>query len=107
VRGRAWYGAGVGCPSILVLPIVEAVGTVQWVEGSAVEEALSIVDCDIAAVLGNAKEEVQQEREVGVDAVNVLRNLNRVLEGVEEKVELWGGDFPFERSLDALNGIEL
>ena len=86
---------------------MEVAGTMQWGEESAIEEALSIVDCDIAAALGNAKEEVRQEGEAGVDAVNVLQKLRGMLEGVEEKVELWGGDFPFERSLDALNGIEL
>jgi hypothetical protein len=97
-----------GCSSILVLlPIVEVADTMQWGEGSAVEEALSIVDCDIAAALENAKEEVRYEGEAGVDAAIVLRKLKGMLEGVEEKVELWGGDFPFGRSLDALNGIEL
>jgi Tfp pilus assembly protein PilO len=78
----------------------------QWGEGSAIEEALSTVDCDIAAALGHAKEELRQEGEAKSQAVNVLQQLRRVLESVEEEVERWGGDNPFERSLDALDGIE-
>jgi len=107
-RARARYGAGLGCSSVLVLlPIVEVAATMQWAEGSAIEEALSIVDCDIAAALLNAREEVQQDGEGGAEAADVLRKLREMLEGVEEKVEEWGGDFPFERSLDALKGMDV
>lgn len=107
-RARARYGAGLGSSSVLVLlPIVEVAGNIKWSEGSAVEEALSIVDCDMAAALQNARDEISQPGEAGQEAVGTLRKLRSNLEMVEEKVQEWGGDFPFERSLDALMSFNL
>ncbi|KAG8754144.1 hypothetical protein FRC14_005353 [Serendipita sp. 396] len=107
-RARARYGAGLGSSSILVLlPIVDLAGSIQWREGSAVEDALSIVDCDIAAALLHAKEELAQQGETAQEARDALTRLRSSLETVEEKVEDWGGDFPFERSQDAITSMQL
>lgn len=107
-RARARYGAGLGVSSVQVLlPIVEVAAGLQWAEGSPMEEGLSIVDCDIAAALLNTKEETGAEGESGERAMGVLRKLRETFSVVEEKVEAWGGDFPFERSSDALAGLEL
>jgi hypothetical protein len=107
-RARARYGAGLGSSSVLVLlPIVEVAGTMRWAEGSPVEDALSIVDCDIAAALGHVKDEIQQDGEPGREAKDAMRRLRTILESAEEKVQAWGGDFPFERSLDALTSMDL
>jgi hypothetical protein len=106
-RARARYGAGLGASSILVLlPIVDAAATIQWTEESPIEDALSIVDCDIAAALLNAKDEVKQDGDTAREAVDALAKLRVSLETVQEKVRVWEGDFPFERSLDALDSIE-
>lgn len=107
-RARARYGAGLGSSSILVLlPIVNLARTLQWEEGSAVEDALSIVDCDIAAALLNTKEELRQQDSTADEAKAALERLRESLEKVEEKVEEWGGDFPFERSQDALASMDI
>lgn len=107
-RARARYGAGLGASSILVLlPVLDVAATIRWSEASPVEDALSIVDCDISAALLTAKEEVNQEGDIASQAIDVLHQLRLSLEAVEEKVDAWGGDFPFERSLDALNAIDL
>jgi hypothetical protein len=106
-RARARYGAGLGASSILVLlPIVDAAATIQWTEESPIEDALSIVDCDIAAALLTAKDEVKQDGDTARQAVDALARLRASLETVQEKVRVWEGDFPFERSLDALDSIE-
>jgi hypothetical protein len=107
-RARARYGAGLGSSSVLVLmPIVEVAGNVQWNEGSPIEEALSIVDCDMAAALQNARDEVIQPGEIGQEATGTLRKLRSSLQMVEERVLEWSGEFPFERSLDALMSFDL
>jgi hypothetical protein len=107
-RARARYGAGLGASSILVLlPIVDAAATIQWTEDSPIEDALSIVDCDIAAALLRAKDEVKQDEDTSRTALEALTKLRASLETVQEKVQAWEGDFPFERSLDALDSMEL
>lgn len=107
-RARARYGAGLGASSILVLlPIVDSAATIQWSENSRVEDALSIVDCDVAAALLTVKEEVKQEGDTKREALEMLDRLRQSLQTVQEKVEGWEGDFPFERSLDALDSMEL
>jgi hypothetical protein len=107
-RARARYGAGLGASSILVLlPIVDAAATIQWTEESPIEDALSIVDCDLAAALLNAKDEVKQDGDTARQAMDALAKLRAGLEIVQEKVQAWEGDFPFERSLDALDSMEL
>ncbi|KIM32085.1 hypothetical protein M408DRAFT_14629 [Serendipita vermifera MAFF 305830] len=107
-RARARYGAGLGVSSIQVLlPIVEVAATMPWTEESAIEESLAIVDSDIAAALLNTKEETGAGGEAGARAIGVLRKLRDTFEIVKEKVEARGGDFPFERSEDALSSLEL
>ena len=123
-KARARYGAGLGSASIRVLlPIVDLAssGALKWSEGSELEEALSIVDCDIAAAVPYAERELRRtelttaegEERVAEElarrhksAVETLRVLKEKLLRIESAAGDRGCDNPFERSLDAVNAIE-
>ena len=126
-RARARYGAGLGSASICVLlPIVDLAssGALKWSEGpegSELEEALSIVDCDIAAAVPYAERELRRTEITTADgeeqvadelarrhtsALDTLRVLKEKLQRIESTAGDRGCDNPFERSLDAVNAIE-
>jgi hypothetical protein len=126
-KARARYGAGLGSASIRVLlPIVDLAssGELKWSEGSEgseLEEALSIVDCDIAAAVPYVQRELQRtgattaegEEQIAEElarrhnsAVETLKVLKEKLDRVESTAGDRGCDNPFERSLDAVNAIE-
>jgi hypothetical protein len=123
-KARARYGAGLGSASIRVLlPIVDLAssGELKWSEGSALEDALSIVDCDIAAAVPYLERELRRtesttaegEEQIAEElarrhksAVETLRVLKEKLQRIESTASDRGCDNPFERSLDAVNAIE-
>ena len=123
-KARARYGAGLGSASIRVLlPIVDLAssGALKWPEGSELEEALSIVDCDIAAAVPYAERELRRTETTTAEgeeriaeelarrhksAVDTLRILKEKLQRIESTAGDRGCDNPFERSLDAVNAIE-
>lgn len=123
-KARARYGAGLGSASIRVLlPIVDLAssGALKWSEGSKIEEALSIVDCDIAAAVPYIERELRRTETTTAEgaeqiaeelarrhksAVETLRVLKEKLQRIESAASDRGCDNPFERSLDAVHAIE-
>ena len=125
-KARARYGAGLGSASIRVLlPIVDLVssGQLNWSdgEGSQLEDALSIVDCDIVAAVPYVERELRRTETTTPDAQDQIANelarryksavetltvLKEKLQRIESTAGNRGCDNPFERSLDAVNAIE-
>ncbi|GBE87182.1 hypothetical protein SCP_1004290 [Sparassis crispa] len=98
-RVRALYGCGMGFASLRVLAgVVRATVGLRWKEGSEIEDLLASVDSDICQGIQSSREEMEGGRvsdlETARDAVNELRSA--VKESLQD-VEIWGGDYPFER----------
>ena len=107
----------------MLLPIVDLAssGALKWSEGSELEEALSIVDCDIVAAVPYVERELRRTETTTTEgeeriaeelarrhksAVETLRVLKEKLQRIESTAGDRGCDNPFERSLDAVNAIE-
>ncbi|KAG1835781.1 hypothetical protein F4604DRAFT_1853211 [Suillus subluteus] len=92
-RARSLYGAGMGFASLGILSsIVKATRMAQWAD------VLAVIDADISQAMQSCKEELEGGR-VSDTAVpqEAIGNL------CARDVEIWGGEFPFDR---ASNSIE-
>ena len=106
-RARVLYGCGLGLEAVeLFTRVISASVGLRWEEGDEMEDALSVVDCDLAAALYNVKDvfgtrlKDQQDRDV-------LVALDVGLKAVACQMEDCGGDNPFERAQDTLSEFKL
>ena len=107
-RARVLYGCGLGLQSTeLLTRIVTASVGLHWEEGGAIEDALSVVDCDLAAALYNVKDTFGTRlKDRDMSARGTLAALDMALRMVASQMEECGGDNPFERAQEALAEFE-
>ncbi|KAI0675062.1 hypothetical protein C8Q78DRAFT_1066924 [Trametes maxima] len=104
-RSRMLYGAGMGVAAITVLTgLVHDAAGIRWTEDGSLEDLLATIDADITQAIQSAKEEYDAGRVPAEVAKEVCDTLRAALLDNRDKVQVWGGDFPFER---ALSGVEL
>ncbi|KAH7909489.1 hypothetical protein BJ138DRAFT_1066952 [Hygrophoropsis aurantiaca] len=104
-RARSLYGAGMGFASLGVLSsVVRATIGLRWEPEGPVADALAVIDADISQAIQSCKEEFEGGR-VGdmAGARDAISNLWAEIQDSSKDVEIWGGEFPFDR---AANSIE-
>ncbi|KAG1788914.1 uncharacterized protein HD556DRAFT_1311668 [Suillus plorans] len=104
-RARSLYGAGMGFASLAILSsIVKATVGLRWEEDGAMADVLAAIDTDISQAMQSCKEELEGGR-VSDTAIpqEAIGNLWSDIGESARDVEIWGGEFPFDR---ASNSIE-
>ncbi|KAF8121152.1 hypothetical protein EV363DRAFT_1421556 [Boletus edulis] len=104
-RARSLYGAGMGFVSLSLLSsVVKATVGLRWETEGSMANMLAVIDTDICQAIQSCKEELEGGRVNDIAAVR--ETIGRLWTGVEESardVEIWGGEFPFDK---AANSIE-
>ncbi|KAH7924130.1 hypothetical protein BV22DRAFT_1035564 [Leucogyrophana mollusca] len=104
-RARSLYGAGMGLASLGVLSsVVRATIGLRWEPEGATADALAVIDADISQAIQSCKEEFEGGRVS--DMAGAREAIGNLWSGIQESsrdVEIWGGEFPFDR---AANSIE-
>ncbi|KAI9457363.1 hypothetical protein HD554DRAFT_2142888 [Boletus coccyginus] len=104
-RARALYGAGMGFAGLSLLSsVVKATVGLRWEQVGSMADILAIIDTDICQAIQSCKEEFDGGRVN--DIASARETIGKLWTGVEESssdVEVWGGEFPFDR---AANSIE-
>ena len=100
---------GLGFQSVPILvTIVQAASTTTFDIDSDMEDALIVVDADIAQCLQSCREQLQAgdvlDRE---SAKAALADLRKALIECRSAIEAWGGEFPLEKGVLALEGWKL
>ncbi|KAG8908773.1 hypothetical protein FRB99_003011 [Tulasnella sp. 403] len=106
-RARAHFGVGLGFESLpILLTIVNTTRSLRWEIESDMEDALIIIDGDIAQALQSCREQLTHPELVkDKDAArSALSNLKSALIDSRTEVEAWGGEFPFEKGLLCIDG---
>ncbi|KAH9858399.1 hypothetical protein C2E23DRAFT_879901 [Lenzites betulinus] len=100
-RSRVLYGAGMGVSSLAILTeVVRAVIGLRWDADSPMETILSYIDGDLTQAIQSSKEEIAGGLVTDVERARCVReSLLGVLLEVQQEVEGWDGDFPFEWAL--------
>ncbi|KAH7882586.1 hypothetical protein F5I97DRAFT_1906385 [Phlebopus sp. FC_14] len=104
-RARSLYGAGMGFTSLIVLAmVVKATVGLRWERDGVMADSLATIDADVSQAIQSCKEELEGGRVNDLAAAREA--INKMRAGVEDScrdVEIWGGEFPFDR---AANSIE-
>ncbi|KAF9219408.1 hypothetical protein BS17DRAFT_761024 [Gyrodon lividus] len=103
-RARSLYGAGMGFTSIgLLSSVVKATVGLRWEEEGAMVDILAVIDADICQAIQSCKEELEGGR--ANDLVAARETISKIWAGVEESsrdVEVWGGEFPFDKTANSI-----
>ncbi|KAG9311203.1 hypothetical protein JVU11DRAFT_8278 [Chiua virens] len=103
-RVRSLYGAGMGFAGLGVLSsVVKATVGLQWEQQGSMADILAVIDTDISQAIQSCKEELDGGRVTDITAAR--DTISRLWTCVEEScrdVEIWGGEFPFERAADSI-----
>ncbi|KAG2111483.1 hypothetical protein DEU56DRAFT_749548 [Suillus clintonianus] len=103
-RARSLYGAGMGFASLSILSsIVKATVGLRWEEDGGMADVLAVIDADISQAIQSCKEELEGGRNDTAVAQEAISNLWSGIEESARDVEIWGGEFPYDR---ASNSIE-
>lgn len=109
-RARALFGVGLGFESVPILAsIVSTASDFTFEMDSEMEDALIVIDADIAQALQSCREQLThgdlvKDRDAARAAVAALRT---ALQDCRSVIEGWGGEFPFEKSILSLEGWKL
>ena len=111
-RARCLFGLGLAFESLPILSaLVNAAESFKFDTDTEFEEALFVLDGDIAQALQSCKEQNASGRcdapEAKAAARASLAQLRDVLGNYESSVEAWGGEFPLERSEMVLARMKL
>lgn len=108
---RTLMGVGLGFESLPVLiSIVDAARPYKFELDSDMEDALIVIDADIAQALQSCREQLAsgdnlvKDREAAKETLDKLRN---VLVESRKDIEAWGGEFPLEKGELAVQGWKL
>ncbi|KIM37684.1 hypothetical protein M413DRAFT_448218 [Hebeloma cylindrosporum] len=99
-RARSLYGAGMGFASLVVLAsIVRATIGLEWEHDGEMPDILAVIDADIGQAIQSSKEELEGSRVVDLPSARDARNeLRSAVNDSIVDVQVWGGEFPFERA---------
>ncbi|KIJ64168.1 hypothetical protein HYDPIDRAFT_28612 [Hydnomerulius pinastri MD-312] len=104
-RARSLYGAGMGFTSLALLSsVVKSTVGLRWEQDGLMADTLAVIDADISQAIQSCKEELEGGRVNDLSAAR--ETISKMWAGVEESsrdVDVWGGEFPFDR---AANSIE-
>jgi len=102
-RARSLYGAGMGHVSLQsLLLVVKATIGLRWEKEGSMADVLADIDADICQAIQSCKEELDGGR---VNSAGVRETVDKLWANVEESlrdVEIWQGEFPFERAADSI-----
>ncbi|KNZ76173.1 hypothetical protein J132_11292 [Termitomyces sp. J132] len=104
VRARTLYGAGMGFASLKVLTsVIRASLELQWEDDSDLSNLFAFIDADIGQAIQSSKEEIEGGRvsDWGI-AHEIVDDLRGVVKESKKAVQVWGGEFPFERTASSL-----
>ncbi|KIO23618.1 hypothetical protein M407DRAFT_107936 [Tulasnella calospora MUT 4182] len=108
---RILMGVGLGFESLPILvSIVDTARAYKYEPDSDMEDALVVIDADIAQALQSCREQLAsgdnlvKHREAARETLDKLRN---VLAESRRDIEVWGGEFPFEKGELAIQGWKL
>lgn len=102
-RARALYGAGMGFASLRLLTHVlrKTIG-LKWEEDGDLSDALAVIDSDVTQAIQSCKEEVGRIKGDFAEAHEIVRGLRSCIADSANDVQVWGGEFPFERAQASL-----
>ncbi|KAJ8593267.1 hypothetical protein M405DRAFT_859037 [Rhizopogon salebrosus TDB-379] len=104
-RARSLYGAGMGFASLSILSsIVSATVGLRWEEDGAMAHVLAVIDADISQAIQSCKEELEGGRMNDLTAAHeAIRNLRSCIRESARDVEIWDGEFPFDRASNSID----
>lgn len=104
-------GVGLGFESLpILISIVDTARTYKYELDSDMEDALIVIDADIAQALQSCREQLAsgdnlvKDRDSARETLDKLRN---VLVESRRDIEAWGGEFPLEKAELAIQGWKL
>ncbi|KAG8858942.1 hypothetical protein FRB96_004762 [Tulasnella sp. 330] len=107
-RARALFGVGLGFESLPVLTsIVSRILPLQWEIDSEMEDALIVLDADLAQAVQSCREQLQSSGDLVKDiegARSTVKALREVMDQCRVVVESWGGEFPLEKGMMSIEG---
>ncbi|KAJ7479525.1 hypothetical protein FB451DRAFT_1556460 [Mycena latifolia] len=108
-HARLLYGSGLGFASLVPLAaIVRSTLGHRWAPEGEVENALVVIDADIAQALQSCKDELQGSPPGDYSAGRkAIAELAAALEASRLDVDEWGGEFPFERAVYSVLDFKL
>ncbi|KAJ6518136.1 hypothetical protein C8R47DRAFT_7188 [Mycena vitilis] len=108
-RARMLYGSGLGFASLSPLAaVVRSTIGHRWLPDGQVADALAMADADVAQGLQSCREELEGGGPIDhVAARMALDELSAALEASRLDVDLWGGEFPFERAVYSAQSFKL
>ncbi|KAG9308215.1 hypothetical protein JVU11DRAFT_12228 [Chiua virens] len=103
-RVRSLYGAGMGFAGLSLLSsVVNATVGLRWEKEGSMADILVVIDADISQAIQSCKEELAGGR---IDDVTAAREtMSKLWASLEEScrdVEIWRGEFPFDRAASTL-----
>jgi arginine decarboxylase-like protein len=94
-----------GFASLKVLTdIVEKTEAIRWKDDDETADMLAVVDSDITQAIQSCKEEIDQGQVPDMsEARDILKELRLSLGKSLDKVQSWGGEYPFGRAWASLD----
>lgn len=78
--------------------IVRATAGLRWANEGRMADALALVDLDISQAIQSCKEELAAGLTGDISSArSALHNVIIALADCQSEVEIWGGEFPFEK----------
>ncbi|KIJ96711.1 hypothetical protein K443DRAFT_682114 [Laccaria amethystina LaAM-08-1] len=104
-RIRSLYGAGMGFSSLgLLSSVVRSTLGLRWEDDGDMADILSVIDIDIGQAIQSSKEEIEGGRVNDFAfAREAVQNLRCAVNDSLADVNVWGGEFPFERAAASIH----
>jgi len=112
-RARSVFGVGLGFESLhILLFLIRATSGLRWELDSKMEDALIILDADVAQAIQSCKEQVAAKvatkEPLDLEAYRQqLKELKGAMEDIRTETDAWGGEFPYEKGMISINGWRL
>ncbi|KAG9033318.1 hypothetical protein FRB95_000325 [Tulasnella sp. JGI-2019a] len=107
-RARALFGVGLGFESLPILTsIINRILPLQWEIDSEMEDALIVLDADLAQAIQSCREQLASGSDLVKDmegARTAVKALRDAMDNCQEVVESWGGEFPLEKGMMSIEG---
>lgn len=107
-RARALFGVGLGFESLPILTtIIIRTLPLRWEIDTDMEDALIILDADLAQAVQSCREQLVYGEELVKDmdsARAAVKALRKAMTQCQEVVESWGGEFPLEKCMMSIEG---
>ncbi|KAG8931943.1 hypothetical protein FRC03_002155 [Tulasnella sp. 419] len=112
-RARSIFGVGLGFESLhILLFLIRSTSGLRWELDSKMEDALIVLDADLAQAIQSCKEQVASKvatnQPLDLEAYrHQLKELKTAMEDIRKETDAWGGEFPYEKGLISINGWRL